>query len=100
MLRTYYGPPGWGEHPDTDSREHQVLLRLASPICVEALPENYDDAESNVRRITLVANAEVSLRPFAGKNVEVVGTLFHAGTMHHHTLVLMTVGHVEAAGGQ
>jgi hypothetical protein len=44
-VQTFYGPPNYGENPDTDSRETQLILVLAEPICVEANPSNYEEAE-------------------------------------------------------
>ena len=42
---TLNGPPDYGENPETGSRETQLILVLAEPICVEANPSNYEEAE-------------------------------------------------------
>lgn len=46
-LQTFYGPPNYGENPDTDSRETQAILLLAKPICVDANPSASEEAEQN-----------------------------------------------------
>lgn len=97
VYRTFYGPPGYGESPKTDSRETQPILILDSP--VDVIASQYDSAERGVKLVTLVvmdfkANP---VRPLLGTRVKVEGTLFHAITGHHHTKVLMTVSYIKRA---
>ena len=94
-LQTFFGPPNYGENPDTDSRETQGILVLVRPVCVSANPVSYDMAETNQVKVTLVPPDGVNLKNFAGKRVTVQGTLFHAITGHHHTPVLMQVSRIE-----
>ena len=96
-LETFYGPPNYGESPETDSRETQAILVLANPICVSANPSTNDEAEKNQLKVTLVPPAGVNLGSYKGRSVIVKGTLFHAITGHHHTPVLMQV--VRVKGG-
>lgn len=96
-LETFYGPPNYGENPETDSREAQTILVLAKPICVSANPSTNDEAETNQLRVTLVPPAGVNLGSYKGRSVMAEGTLFHAITGHHHTPVLMQV--VRVKGG-
>ena len=98
VLRTFYGPPNYGEDPKTDTKESQWILILDAPIDVIGDKEN--ETERGVRQITLVvldfkANP---VEPSRGKRVTVEGTLFHANTGHHHTKVLITVSSLAAAG--
>lgn len=95
-LQTFYGPPNYGENPDTDSRETQAILVLSKPICVGASPSTYDAAEKNQFKVTLVPPVGVDFDLYKGKKVTVRGTLFHANTGHHHTPVLMHAKNVEA----
>ncbi|ATG89166.1 DUF4431 domain-containing protein [Methylomonas koyamae] len=96
-LQTFFGPPNYGENPDTDSRETQAILLLEKPICVEANPKDYEEAEQNQREITLVPQGKENLKVYEGKQIMVQGTLYHAFTGHHHTPVLIEIRHIENA---
>ncbi|WP_374335619.1 DUF4431 domain-containing protein [Leeia sp.] len=93
-LKTFYGPPNYGESPKTDAREVQAVLVLPKPICVAANPQTEEEAETGQRLITLVPPAGMRFKPYQGKTVVLTGTLFHAITGHHHTPVLMEVTRV------
>ncbi|SRR5713226_2058749 len=90
-LRTFFGPPNYGENPKTDSRETQAVLLLDEPICTLANPRDYDDPENNQKEITLVPAIGMNLSSYLGEHVSAQGTLFHAITAHHHTPILMSV---------
>jgi len=94
-LQTFYGPPNYGENPETDSRETQAILLLAKPICVNDSPSTDDAAEKNQRKVTLVPPVGVDFGLYKGKKVTLRGTLFHANSGHHHTPVLMQVKTIE-----
>ena len=97
VSRTFYGPPGYGENPKTDSRESQYILLLDRPIDVLGSPD--DEAERGVKQITLVVSdfKATPVRPWLHQRVVIEGTLFHAITGHHHTRVLIEVSTVGAA---
>jgi uncharacterized protein DUF4431 len=92
-VKTYYGPPNYGENPDTDAKEELPILILKKPINVRGNPDPKDgfDRKSveDLREIQLVLT--MPHKEFIGKTVLVKGTLFHAFTGHHHTDVLMDV---------
>ncbi|MCX5788462.1 MAG: DUF4431 domain-containing protein [Elusimicrobia bacterium] len=91
----FYGPPSYGENPATDAKEKPFILTLNSPVDVKAGAD--DQAEKNVKKVTLVFDpAEVSMKPFLGKKVQVKGTLFHSFNGHHHTPVLIDVQKIHA----
>jgi hypothetical protein len=91
-IQTFFGPPNYGESPETDSKERQAILHLNRPICTIA---SYDSpAEENQTDVTLVPMGNFSLVPFEGKPVTVRGELFHAITGHHHTDVLISIDKV------
>jgi len=94
-LQTFFGPPNYGENPDTDSRETQAILLLAKPICVEANPTDYEEAEQNQLEVTLVPLNKENLKNYEGKPIAVQGTLYHAHTGHHHTPVLIEIRRIE-----
>jgi Domain of unknown function (DUF4431) len=89
-LRTFYGPPGYGEDPAHDSRETQAQLRLARPVCVN------DDSGGVAERyqlvITLVPLGKgVHFSRLIGQRIQVRGKLYPAETGHHHTPLLLSV---------
>ena len=94
-LQTFFGPPNYGENPDTDSRETQAILLLAKPICVEANTAEYEEAEQNQLEVTLVPLKKENLKSYEGKQTAVQGTLYHAHTGHHHTPVLIEITRIE-----
>ena len=87
IVRTFFGPPGYGENPKADSKEQQALLVLDHAICVDASRD--EEGATNEIEITLVPIGNFGLSTFVGKRVTVKGSLFHANTAHHHTKVLM-----------
>lgn len=97
VLRTFFGPPNYGEDPEIDSRETQGLLELDRPICVARDPTNDANSEDerDQRIITLVPAPGMNFGNYAKLHVTIRGTLFHAQTGHHHTRVLMTVNSVR-----
>lgn len=94
IIKTFFGPPNYGEDPATDSRESQGILVAAKPICVNESAEY--ELEKNQVKITLVPPRGVNLQTFAGKQVTVQGSLFHADNAHHHTTILMQVRRIDA----
>jgi len=97
-LQTFFGPPNYGENPDTDSRETQAILLLGKPICVEANRKDDEEAEQNQREVTLVPFGKENLKDYEGKQIMVQGTLYRAFNGHHHTPVLIEIKHIENAG--
>jgi hypothetical protein len=95
IARTFFGPPGFGEDPKTDSRESQYILVLDMPIDVVGTPGE-NETERGVKQITLVVLdfKAIPIRPWLRQRVTVEGTLFHAITGHHHTKVLITVSSI------
>ena len=93
VIKTFFGPPNFGENPKTDSRITQGLLIPGKPFCV-----NEDDEyhrEENQVEMTLVPPRGVKLKQLAGKQVTVEGSLFHADNGNHNTTILMMVKRIE-----
>lgn len=86
-LRTFFGPPNFGEDPDTDSRVTQAILTLDRPLCVHASKE--EDAVRGEREITLVPSGKMSLRFLDKKRLRVTGSLYHGFNGHHNTPILI-----------
>lgn len=90
-----YGPPNYGENPESDSIEHPIILVLPRPVRVQGDPASELNTETvtGITRIQLVlpGNVGVDFPPHYEGEVEVTGTLFGSHTGHHHTKVLMSV---------
>ena len=105
VYKTFYGPPNYGETPESDSRETQPILILDSTIYVTGKNNSHDDRpDEYVREITLVGQPEnedmvrlLASKPFSRKRVVVQGSLFHAHARHHHTKVLMETYTIKRA---
>ena len=98
FLKTFFGPPGYGEDPVGDSKEQQILMALDAPICIlEGRDDGLELPESDQRTITLVpqGNRWSTLRSAAGKHVRVRGLFWHAITAHHHTPLSLEVTSIE-----
>ncbi len=94
-LRTFFGPPNYGENPTTDTREVQAILHLQEGICVDADPVDGGKADANQIDVTLVPLRGENLNVFDGRTVAVRGKLFHANTGHHHTPVLIQIERIQ-----
>jgi len=91
-----YGPPGYGENPDTDQRVQILVLLLSAPIDVQGDHQSDLNQETvrGVQRVQLVLEA-TSYRRLVGKNITVKGTFFRAITGHQYTDVVMNVLNVR-----
>jgi hypothetical protein len=91
-IKTLFGPPNFGENPETDSKERSWIMSLSRPISVRGKADSdlgLDSVVEDVRELQLVLRKP--RKDLIGKKVIVKGTLFHAHTGHHHTEVLMDV---------
>ena len=88
-LKTFYGPPNFGEEPDTDAKETYYFLNLDRPMDVR---ETSGKAFRHVKSLQIVY-ADGRITSIAGidttKKVFVTGKLFLAETGHHHSDVLI-----------
>ncbi len=93
----YYGPPNYGENPETDAKEMTPILVLPRPVNVRGDPNDELNSESveGVKQVQLVFYERPAYRQLVGRQVVVKGTLFHSHTAHHHTPVLMTVTEIR-----
>ncbi|MDR2963676.1 MAG: DUF4431 domain-containing protein [Bacteroidales bacterium] len=102
IVETFFGPPGYGENPQTDSKEEAYILLLESPINVLSTIDESEREEGdgdftkyNVAKIQLASTAGVLFANYTNQQVIVTGTLFSAISGHHHTDVLMDVQNIE-----
>jgi len=97
-IEEHFGPPNYGENPETDRVERVYVLTLSSPISVEA-NEN-DELNSttyhDISRIQLTGDIEaIKFSIYVNRRVRLTGTLFQGITGHHYTDVLMWVESAE-----
>ena len=91
-----YGPPGFGENPNTDSKERFLMLALPSPVCVSGgAPGSTDEDVSGVSELQLVfVYPAVAPDNLNDADVEVSGQLFHR-ISGGHAIVLVRVGSIR-----
>jgi hypothetical protein len=93
----FYGPPGYGENPDSDRVEHSVFLQLpATPTTQlsdsKALSELGSDAGRTYFVQLVIQESERSEAEKAlGHRVRVIGVPFLPLTGHHRTPLLIDV---------
>jgi hypothetical protein len=97
---SFFGPPGYGENPQTDSREDKLILSLDNSINVISYAEEIEEGEYNttkynISKVQLLSTSGVELSNYDNKKVYLTGTFFGSNTGHHHTAVLMDVNKVE-----
>jgi hypothetical protein len=98
---TAYGPPNFGENPETDKKEPYIALALLSPIDVR---DTDGTVLANIQRAQLIVPSEQhdaltrKLKQLVGSGaVKVIGQVFPATTGHHHEPVVLIVESVEKA---
>ncbi len=96
VKKEFYGPPGYGEDPKNDSKEHAAILLLTKPIKVVAgKNDQFNETRDNIREVQLINVKKIALSPFFQKNVKVTGKLSSAITGHHHTDVLIEIDDIQ-----
>lgn len=95
ITRMYYGPPNYGENPDTDAQQYPFILQLDNPIdVIEKKNDTHNSDVFVVAEIQVIPmdkeKAEL-LDNYIDKRVRIQGTLFKAIFGGHHTDVLIRV---------
>lgn len=96
-VRMFYGPPGYGENPETDKKLYPYVVQLYDPIDVIASED--DDLHSadhlginEVQVIPINDQQTKTLNQYANKAIVVEGTLSEAVLGHaHHTDVVLEI---------
>lgn len=88
-IRTFYGPPNFGENPKTDSRLVQNILFLDEPICSKDDKDHQD--EKNEIEVTLRTDGSSDfLDALAGKHATVIGKLEHSEVGNDNTNLILS----------
>jgi len=92
-VELYYGPPNYGESPETDAKEYAYIFYPDQTInVIQTLKvASFDETTKGITKFQLAPMDELSLHPFIGKRITVTGLFFGKHTGHHHTDVLMRV---------
>lgn len=92
-LTQQFGPPNFGETPETDSVISVPFLTLTTPINVrgDSTATVNDETHEQVAEIQLVLSPESDLSSLVDQRVAVTGALFQKHTGHHFADVLMNV---------
>lgn len=95
ITRMYYGPPNYGENPETDAQQYPFILQLDKPI--DVIAKENDTHNSDVFEVTEIQVVPIDkektelLGTYIDKQVRIQGTLFEAIFGGHHTDVLIQV---------
>ena len=97
---TFFGPPGYGENPKTDSKEHVYVLNLDKSINVisntkDAEEDEFNSTKYDIQKIQLNPSEGIKLSKYKNKKVRLSGTFFGAHTGHHFTEVLLDVEKID-----
>jgi hypothetical protein len=103
MIGEFFGPPNYGEDPQTDTIERSFVLQLPAPLPTQMARKGLDGVElgEDADReffVQLVVFGESLGRAEAliGKKVRVSGAAFQATTGHHRTGTLVRVTSIVA----
>jgi len=94
LIEAYgYGPPNYGENPETDKRETYYMVKLVRPISIKGNPQSdtNTDTITGVTKIQLELIPSTNLHDMVGKKMKVRGTLFQAILGRHYTAVILRV---------
>jgi len=92
----HYGPPNFGENPETDSKDTIYVVALIKKISVypsrDTEKENSNtDSLFNIDKMQVIGLDKKTLENNIGKEVKLTGTLFEAISGNHYTKVLINV---------
>jgi len=92
-----FGPPNYGEDPETDQRL-KIPVLVSEPMNVRGEPNAQVNIESvrGVKEVQLIFPRERNYDGLVNSRVVARGTLSHAVSGHHFTEVVMTVEDLEA----
>lgn len=89
----FYGPPNFGETPETDQKVEVPILRTEHPVDIENTVSGGLSSIKGQRKIQLIIRKKKLKKH--DLCVEVTGTLFEAVNGHHHTSVLLDVDKIK-----
>jgi len=99
-IESFFGPPGYGENPQTDSREDSYILNIDNSINVISETKEIEEGDPNTTKFNIVkiqlsSTSGIDFSNYINKPVRLTGTFFGAHSGHHNTAVLLDVSKVE-----
>lgn len=96
LMTTFFGPPTFGQNPDTDSREDAPVLEFDPMIDIRGTGEGGPNTASVVRvkRVRVITSED--LAPLLGQRVTARGSLSTSPDPFLFTPVLFSVVSIEA----
>lgn len=88
----YFGPPNYGETPETDKKEQVHFLLLEEKISVTGLSNSIQSEALEQDKVQLLRISNPRKLPSC---IVVTGDIFEAISGHHRTQVIMNVRHVK-----
>ena len=94
-----YGPPGYGETPEVDTKETAIILKLQKPInviCTDPKEEiNFDTNASEIQLIAFDFEDQINTAIEKHQRVQLKGKFFSAHTAHHVRKLLMEIDYLQ-----
>lgn len=97
----FYGPPNFGEEPETDEEQWHFYVVPDSPLCTRPGADAYEEPQRDVRLVQMVLDSAgyARSRPYLNRRVRATGTLSGQHTGHHHAPILLQVHEIIPADG-
>lgn len=97
--RMFYGPPNYGENPETDEQQTHFYVVPDTPICTRPGTDLVNDPKRDVELVQMVLDSAgyANAGPHLDSRVHATGTLFGQYTGHHHAPLLLMVDSIVPA---
>ena len=92
ILKSNYGPPNYGENPESDTIETYYYILLQKPLKIKI-----NDVNSDITEMQIIFNNDILKQFSTEKTYTIHGNLFLATTGHHHTEVLISANKIESS---
>jgi hypothetical protein len=79
-LREFFGPPNYGENPDTDKVERHYFVVLDEPIYIEI-----ENVVKKVKELQIIFNTDGPVDISANISYLIYGNIFKADSGHHYS---------------
>lgn len=95
---TKFGPPNYGENPDSDEKLQVPIITLSDSVdvCGDLSSSINRDAFHGLREIQVLFPEGMAYAGFRDRSVVVTGTLSEAVMSHHFTPVVMVVREIRS----
>jgi len=90
ILKDNYGPPNYGENPETDIIETYYYILLQKPLRIKI-----NNVNNDITTMQIIFNNNILKEYNIENTYKIYGNLFLATTGHHHTEVLVSANKIE-----